>query len=149
MTARRIRFEGHLSDELSGTLHSAENARGGMAHCFTCSSDLTVNVRIAKHLVERGYHVLRFDFTGLGRSGGDFADSTFVSNVGDLVRAAQWMLDAGLGPTGLFGHSLGGAASLIAAGRIRTVKSVALLGAVGAVWAAATICAPIPISRKL
>ncbi len=131
MTSRRVRFEGHLSDELSGTLHSAEDARGGilMAHCFTCSSDLAVNVRIARHLVERGYHVLRFDFTGLGRSGGDFADSTFVSNVGDLVRAAQWMLDAGLGPTGLFGHSLGGAASLIAAGRIRTVKSVALLGA--------------------
>jgi putative redox protein len=131
MTSRRVRFEGHLSDELSGTVHRAENARGGilMAHCFTCSSDLTVNVRIAKHLVERGYHVLRFDFTGLGRSGGDFQDSTFVSNVGDLVRAAQWMLDAGLGPTGMFGHSLGGAASLIAANRIRTVASVVLLGA--------------------
>jgi putative redox protein len=131
MTSKRVRFEGHLSDELSGTLHRAENARGGilMAHCFTCSSDLAVNVRIAKHLAERGYHVLRFDFTGLGRSGGDFEDSTFVSNVGDLVRAAQWMLDAGLGPTGLFGHSLGGAASLIAAGKIRTVASVVLLGA--------------------
>lgn len=131
MTSKRVRFEGHLSDELSGTIHRADNARGGilMAHCFTCSSDLAVNVRIAKHLVERGYHVLRFDFTGLGRSGGDFEDSTFVSNVGDLVRAAQWMLDAGLGPTGMFGHSLGGAASLIAASRIRTVASVVLLGA--------------------
>lgn len=131
MTSTRVDFEGHLSDELAGTLHRAENARGGilMAHCFTCSSDLAVNVRIAKHLVERGYHVLRFDFTGLGRSGGDFRDSTFVSNVGDLVRAAQWMIDSGLGPTGLFGHSLGGAASLIAASRIRTVESVVLLGA--------------------
>ncbi len=131
MTAKRVEFEGHLADELSGTLHRADNARGGilMAHCFTCSSDLAVNVRIAKRLVERGYHVLRFDFTGLGRSGGEFRDSTFVSNVGDLVRAAQWMLDAGFGPSGLFGHSLGGAASLIAASRIRTVQSVVLLGA--------------------
>jgi putative redox protein len=131
MSSRRVRFEGHHSHELSGTLHEAENARGGilMAHCFTCSSDLAVNVRIAKALAERGYHVLRFDFTGIGRSGGDFADKTFVSNVGDLARAAQWMIDAGLGPTGLFGHSLGGSASLIAAGRIRTVKSVVLLGA--------------------
>ncbi len=131
MTTKRVQFEGHHSDELSGTLHEAENPRGGilMAHCFTCSSDLAVNVRIAKALVERGYHVLRFDFTGIGRSGGEFADKTFVSNVGDLVRAAQWMIDAGLGPTGLFGHSLGGSASLIAAGRIRTVESVVLLGA--------------------
>lgn len=100
-----------------------------MAHCFTCSSDLSVNVRIAKHLAERGYHVLRFDFTGLGKSGGDFKDSTFVANVGDLVRAAQWMLDAGLGPSAMLGHSLGGAATLIAANRIRTVKSVAVMGA--------------------
>ena len=131
MTTRRVRFEGHHSHELSGMIHEAEQARGGilMAHCFTCSSDLAVNVRIAKGLAERGYNVLRFDFTGIGRSGGDFVDKTFVSNVGDLVRAAQWMIDAGLGPTGLFGHSLGGAASLIAAGKIRTVRSVVLLGA--------------------
>ncbi len=133
MRPKRICFEGHFSDELSGTIHRAEDARGGilMAHCFTCSSDLAVNVRIAKHLVDRGYHVLRFDFTGLGRSGGDFRDTTFVSNVGDLVKAAQWMIDEGLGPTGMFGHSLGGAASLIAAGKVRTVKSLVMLGAPG------------------
>jgi putative redox protein len=88
-----------------------------------------VNVRIAKRLTQLGYHVLRFDFTGLGQSGGDFRDSTFVANVGDLVKAATWMLDEGYGPSAMLGHSLGGAATLIAAGRLRTVKSVAVIGA--------------------
>lgn len=131
MTTREVDFAGHHGDQLSGTLHEGDGPRGGvlMAHCFTCSSDVSVNVRIAKRLAELGYHVLRFDFTGLGRSGGDFRDSTFVANVGDLVRAATWMLDEGYGPSAMLGHSLGGAATLIAAGRIRTVESVAVIGA--------------------
>lgn len=131
MKTREVSFGGHLGDELAGTLHMGKQPRGGvlMAHCFTCSSDVSVNVRIAKRLAELGYHVLRFDFTGLGRSGGDFKDSTFVANVGDLIKAATWMLDEGYGPSAMLGHSLGGAATLIAAGRIRTVKSVAVIGA--------------------
>lgn len=131
MTTRDVDFAGHHGNQLSGTLHEGSEPRGGvlMAHCFTCSSDLSVNVRIAKRLAELGYHVLRFDFTGLGRSGGDFRDSTFVANVGDLVKAATWMLDEGYGPSALLGHSLGGAAALIAAGRLRSVRSVAVIGA--------------------
>ena len=131
MTTREVSFTGHHGDQLTGTIHEGDRPRGGvlMAHCFTCSSDVSVNVRIAKRLAELGYHVLRFDFTGLGRSGGNFRDSTFVANVGDLVRAATWMLDEGFGPTAMLGHSLGGAAALIAAGRVRTLKSVAVIGA--------------------
>lgn len=86
-------------------------------------------MRVANRLVERGYHVLRFDFTGLGRSEGDFQDSTFRANVGDLVRAASWMIDDGIPPSGIAGHSLGGSAVLIAATRIRTISSVAVINA--------------------
>ncbi len=128
----RITFEGFDGAKLSGLLDRAgTNARGGvlMAHCFTCSKDLSLNTRLAKRLSAGGYHVLRFDFTGLGESDGDFEGSTFVANVGDLTRAARWMLDAGYGPTALVGHSLGGAASLIAAGKIRSLKSVVTIGA--------------------
>ena len=131
MDTERVAFEGHHGDELSGTLHHAEDARGAvlLAHCFTCSQDLAVNVRIARVLAERGYRVLRFDFTGLGRSEGDFRESTLSANVGDLVQASEWMAGNGLGPTGLVGHSLGGIASLIAASRIDTLESMAVVNA--------------------
>lgn len=127
----QVSFPGYGGEVLSGVLHRADRPRGGvlMAHCFTCSKDLAVNSRLAKAISEGGHHVLRFDFTGLGESGGDFESSTLVANVGDLTRAAQWMLDQGLGPTAMVGHSLGGAATLIAANRIRTVRSVAVIGA--------------------
>ena len=129
MTTESVGFPGHHGDRLSGTLHRPELSRGAilLAHCFTCSSDLKVNVRIANRLAERGYHVLRFDFTGLGRSDGRFEDSTFRANVGDLTRAAAWMIDQGISPTGIVGHSLGGTASLVAATRLGTVKSVAVV----------------------
>ncbi len=100
-----------------------------MAHCFTCSKDLSATSRIAKALTDAGYAVLRFDFTGLGDSEGEFESSTFVANVGDLTNAALWLIDQGIGPCGMLGHSLGGAATLIAAGRIRAVRSVATIGA--------------------
>lgn len=131
MNTEDIQFSGHHGDRLSGTLHRADEPRGSilLAHCFTCSSDLRVNVRVANRLAERGYHVLRFDFTGLGRSQGDFRDSTFRANVGDLVRAATWMIDDGVAPSGIAGHSLGGSAALIAATRIRTIASVAVMNA--------------------
>ncbi len=131
MTTEAVGFPGHHGDLLSGTLHRPEQPRGAilLAHCFTCSSDLKVNVRIASRLAERGYHVLRFDFTGLGKSDGHFESSTFRANVGDLIRAAAWMTDRGIGPSGIVGHSLGGTASLIAATRIGTIESVAVVNA--------------------
>ena len=99
------------------------------AHCFTCSKDTKAAAYVAQALAEEGYGVLRFDFTGLGGSGGDFSNTHFSSNVDDLVAAADW-LRANHGPaTLLIGHSLGGAAVLAAATRIADARAVATLGA--------------------
>ncbi len=130
--SERVEFPGSRGTPLAGTLHTPEGeARGGvlLAHCFTCSKDLAIMTRLANALAEGGYTVLRFDFTGLGASGGDFTDTSFVTDVGDLVRAALWMIDRGRGPCAMVGHSLGGAATLVAAAKIHPVKSVAVIGA--------------------
>lgn len=99
------------------------------AHCFTCSSESRAARRIALELSGRGIGVLRFDFTGLGESGGAFADSSFSNNIADLVAAARWMSDAGMPPSLLVGHSLGGAAVLAAVEQLPSVKAVATIGA--------------------
>jgi uncharacterized OsmC-like protein/pimeloyl-ACP methyl ester carboxylesterase len=99
------------------------------AHCFTCGKDVRAASRISRALAARGIAVLRFDFTGLGESGGDFADSTFSSNVTDLVRAADQLRAQHSAPTLLVGHSLGGAAVVAAAARIPEVRAVATIGA--------------------
>lgn len=85
--------------------------------------------RLAKGLANAGFAVLRFDFTGLGESGGDFSATTVSTNVKDLARAATTLIERGLGPCGMLGHSLGGAAGLLAAHRLKTVRSVAVLAA--------------------
>jgi putative redox protein len=99
------------------------------AHCFTCSKDVFAAARIAGGLAEAGIAVLRFDFTGLGASEGDFANTNFSSNVEDLVRAAGYLRDAHAAPAILIGHSLGGAAVLAAAGKIPEAKAVATIAA--------------------
>jgi uncharacterized OsmC-like protein/alpha-beta hydrolase superfamily lysophospholipase len=99
------------------------------AHCFTCGKDILAAKRIAAALAERGIAVLRFDFTGLGSSEGDFANSTFSSNVADLVRAANHLRDTRKAPAVLIGHSLGGAAILAAAGQITEAKAVVTIAA--------------------
>lgn len=99
------------------------------AHCFTCSKDFVASARIARALAERGVAVLRFDFTGLGGSGGEFANSNFSSNVDDLVAAADWLRQEHEAPALLVGHSLGGAAVLAAAARIPEAVGVATIGA--------------------
>ena len=98
-----------------------------IAHCFTCSKNLNAVVNIARALGREGVAVLRFDFTGLGESEGDFSETTFSSNVDDLVAAAAFMAGRGWGPHLLVGHSLGGAAALAAAGRIPSLRAVATL----------------------
>lgn len=127
-----VRFPGALGDEISGTVDRPSgpvHATAIFAHCFTCSRESHAASRISKALAERGIAVLRFDFTGLGTSEGDFADTSFTSNVGDLVAAAQW-LDGEIAPPRLLvGHSLGGAAVIAAAGRLPTVEAVAVIGA--------------------
>ncbi len=99
------------------------------AHCFTCSKNLKAVVNVSRALTQAGLGVFRFDFTGLGESEGDFADTTFSSNVGDLVAAAEWMAREGRAPEILIGHSLGGAAVLCAAPRVSSARAVVTVGA--------------------
>jgi uncharacterized protein len=125
-------FPGSTGAELSGVLHLPGAAPTGsvvLAHCFTCSKDLHTTTRLARGLAEAGYAVLRFDFTGIGDSAGDFVDKTVSGNVGDLVQASTALIQRGYGPCALVGHSLGGAAVLLAAHRVKKVRSVAVLGA--------------------
>lgn len=98
------------------------------AHCFTCTKDIFAAARIAKNLQEQGIALVRFDFTGLGASEGDFANTNFSSNVDDLVAAANFMRREMSAPTLLIGHSLGGTAVLVAANQIPEAKAVVTIG---------------------
>jgi putative redox protein len=132
MTTERIDFEGHAGDRLAARLDRPAGpvrAAALFAHCFTCSKDIAAARRIAGRLTAEGIAVLRFDFTGLGHSQGEFANTTFTSNVDDLLHAAAHMDGMGLAPQLLVGHSLGGAAVLAAAGRIPSARAVATIGA--------------------
>lgn len=99
------------------------------AHCFTCGKDVFAASRVSDGLTRRGIGVLRFDFTGLGASEGEFANTSFSSNVGDVVAAARWMSEQGRPPLLLIGHSLGGAAVLAAAGDVPEAVGVATIAA--------------------
>ncbi len=99
------------------------------AHCFTCSKQSLAASRISAGLAERGIATLRFDFTGLGGSEGDFANTGFSSNVDDIIAAANWMKDQGMPAALAIGHSLGGSAILAAADRLPGVAAFATLGA--------------------
>lgn len=99
------------------------------AHCFSCSKDMRAAREIARALRSEGYAVLRFDFAGLGGSGGDFSQTNFSTNVGDLLKAADYLRREFDAPEILIGHSLGGAAALVAALEIPEIKGVATIGA--------------------
>lgn len=99
------------------------------AHCFTCGKDIAAASRISRALAARGIAVLRFDFTGLGNSDGDFANTSFSSNVQDLLAAAAALDRRYRAPELLIGHSLGGAAVLSAASQLPTVRAIATIGA--------------------
>jgi putative redox protein len=99
------------------------------AHCFTCNSDLAAVRNISRALTTQGFGVVRFDFTGLGNSEGDFADTNFSANVADIKAVHQYISDHYQAPGLLIGHSLGGAAALVAAAEIDEIKAVATVGA--------------------
>lgn len=99
------------------------------AHCFTCGKDVFAASRIARALTNHGIAVLRFDFTGLGASDGEFANTTFSSNIADLLAAAGWLREHHAAPKILIGHSLGGAAILAAAGEIPEAAAVCTIAA--------------------
>ncbi|GHH71854.1 hypothetical protein GCM10018793_07940 [Streptomyces sulfonofaciens] len=131
-TSRRIEFPGSEGAPLAARLELPEGpprACAVFAHCFTCGKDGLAAARISRALSAGGLAVLRFDFTGLGDSGGDFSRTTFSSNVEDLVRAAEYLRETVAAPSVLIGHSLGGAAVLAAASRIPETRAVVTIGA--------------------
>ena len=131
-TRERFTFTGALGDALDARLDLPKGeppALAVFAPCFTCSKDSFAASRIARGLVARGIGVLRFDFTGLGESKGDFAETTFSSHVRDVVLAAAELRERGAGPLLLIGHSLGGAAVLAAAAEIPEAVALATINA--------------------
>jgi uncharacterized OsmC-like protein/alpha/beta superfamily hydrolase len=131
-TGIRVTFPGSSGGELAARLELPSGpvrAFALFAHCFTCTKDALAARRIAAGLAEAGVAALRFDFTGLGSSEGDFANTNFSSNVEDLVCAADYLRTNYEAPVILIGHSLGGAAVLAAAPRIPESKGVATIGA--------------------
>lgn len=118
-----------LSARLEQPVDKQPLAYAIFAHCFTCTKNLIAVTNISRALTAKGIAVLRFDFTGLGESEGDFADTNFSSNVQDLVDASNHLAEHYEAPKIIIGHSLGGAAVLMAAGQISSIEAVATVGA--------------------
>jgi putative redox protein len=132
MPAERFDFPNAAGERLAALLdRPAGNPRAFalFAHCFTCGKDIRAAKRIAEGLTARGIAVLRFDFTGLGASEGEFANTNFSSNVADLVAAANHLRRTQQAPAILIGHSLGGAAVLAAAGEVPEARAVVTIAA--------------------
>ncbi|MGD8427100.1 MAG: alpha/beta hydrolase [Balneolaceae bacterium] len=133
MKSRKVEFLGSQEVKLSARIDEPDEGvkKGAVlfAHCFTCSKNLNAVGHISRTLAEHGMGVFRFDFTGLGESEGDFAETNFSSNVEDLTLAAKYMEKEWATPRMLIGHSLGGAAVLQAAKQIHPVEAIATIGA--------------------
>jgi putative redox protein len=132
MTSTRVEFTGSRGVPLAARLDRPDGATRAyalFAHCFTCHKDVVAAARIARALTAHGIAVLRFDFTGLGGSGGDFGNTDFSSNIADLVLAADHLREHHAAPSLLIGHSLGGAAVLAATHLVPEVRAVATIGA--------------------
>ncbi len=132
MRTEKLEFDGHGGARLAARLDrpvGTPKAVALFAHCFTCGKDIAAARRIAGRLAGAGIAVMRFDFTGLGHSEGEFGHTGFSSNVSDLVAAARHLEGLGTPPAVLIGHSLGGAAVLAAAGEIPSVRAVVTIGA--------------------
>lgn len=132
MISKKVTFKNTQGIFLSAKLELPENepkAFALFAHCFTCNKNLTAVRTIGRTLTEKNIAVLRFDFTGLGESEGDFENTNFSSNIEDLYSAAQFLEINYQAPSLLIGHSLGGAAVIYASANIASVKAIATIGA--------------------
>ena len=129
--SRKIEFPGAGGAMLAARLDLPAKPRAFalFAHCFTCGKDIFAAARIAQRLTARDIAVLRFDFTGIGSSEGEFANTNFSSNVGDLVAAASYLQQHHAAPSLLIGHSLGGAAVLAGAPQLPEATAVVTIGA--------------------
>lgn len=131
MQSVKVEFDNEAGQKLSGILDSPVadvRAYALFAHCFTCSKNLKAATNISRAMTAAGIAVLRFDFTGLGQSEGEFADTTFSSNVADLLAAAGFLTSNYAAPAILVGHSLGGTAVLQAAASVSSAVAVATIG---------------------
>ena len=132
MPTERLTFQGHSGHTLAARLDLPDGphlATALLAHCFTCSKDIPAARRISARLAAMGIAVLRFDFTGLGHSKGEFSNTNFTTNVQNITAACAALDDRGMSPTLLIGHSLGGAAVLKAAPDMANIKAVVTIGA--------------------
>ncbi|MGB0176796.1 MAG: alpha/beta fold hydrolase [Owenweeksia sp.] len=133
MKAKEVYFKNKDGDKLSGILEMPVDKKplhyAIFAHCFTCSKDLRAARNITLALSQKGFGILRFDFTGLGESEGEFEDTNFTSNVNDIAAAADYLTENYSSPELLVGHSLGGTAVLMAGSQMETVKAIATIGA--------------------
>jgi putative redox protein len=132
LKSEKITFANDRGQRLAARLEKGAvqpRAFAVFAHCFTCSKDIKAASRVSRSLAEAGFGVLRFDFTGLGNSEGDFSNTNFSSNVQDLLAACNYLANHHQAPAILVGHSLGGAAVLAAAGHLENLAAVATIGA--------------------
>ncbi len=133
MNLQKVTFQNKEGQTLSGRLELPADQHPHnfaiFAHCFTCTKNLSAVKNVSRSLTSRGFGVLRFDFTGLGESDGDFEDTNFSGNVEDLIAASQFLESNYMPPALLIGHSLGGAAVIFAASELASVKAVATVGA--------------------
>lgn len=133
MNIQKITFINNEGVQLSGRLELPATQQPHnfaiFAHCFTCSKNLSAVKNISRALTSQGFGVLRFDFTGLGESHGDFADTNFSGNIDDLINAASYLKANYKSPTLIVGHSLGGAAAIFAASQINSIKAITTIGA--------------------
>ncbi len=131
MNIQKVSFQNKNEEKLAGRLELPINQEphniAVFAHCFTCTKNLTAIKNIGRALIQEGFGVLRFDFTGLGESEGDFENTNFSGNVEDLVEAAQFLEQHYKAPSLLIGHSLGGAAAIFAAAQLPSIKAVAVI----------------------
>jgi uncharacterized OsmC-like protein/esterase/lipase len=133
MKSRNVSFLNSRNEKLAARLDLPDDeqpiAYALFAHCFTCTKNIKAAVNIAAALNREKIAVLRFDFTGLGQSKGDFADTNFTTNVADLIAAAEFMAQEYQAPQIIIGHSLGGAAVLQAAGKIPSARAIVTIAA--------------------
>ncbi|MDR9400482.1 MAG: alpha/beta fold hydrolase [Psychroflexus sp.] len=132
MKSKTVTFKNKNNDTLKGKIELPVDQHAHsfalFAHCFTCSKNLKAVKNISKALTAEGFGVLRFDFTGLGQSEGDFEDTNFSHNVSDLIDAAEYLEQNYCAPALLIGHSLGGAAVIQAASMLNHIKAIATIG---------------------
>jgi len=133
MPRSKVEFTNRDGNTLTGALEQPDSGPARVmalfAHCFTCGKDVIAASRISSELADKGIAVFRFDFTGLGGSDGDFGNTNFSSNVEDLLDAAEFLREHYQAPRLLIGHSLGGAAALVAANRLDSIEAVVTIAA--------------------